>query len=253
MIEENEKKRRNIIGRNVEWYRIKNGYTQENLADLVGCKQQTINSIEKGRIQRSKYLPYIAKALSINISDLDPNLRETLNPLGSSEIHLNTKQKENNSYFAFEDVSTMGRVTPKFSGEPEKYVRKLDADIPVFGTSHAVDTHFTLTDTPVDYIPRPHPVNLEKDAFGLIIGNNIMAPLFRTGDIIIIHPRKIAREQDICLFSGYQNRSVLYTIGELIHEETLSWSIRQYESQQILSLQKQHWKQCNVIIIKYFR
>lgn len=249
MVNYDEKRYKNIIGKNVEWYRLQNGYTQENLADIVGCKQQTINSIEKGRIKRSKYLPYIANALGINIADLDPDLKNNqglqnlkpidfgkttenlINPLGLINIHDSTDHSKPN----------------------QNYIKKIDSDVPIFSTIKKIHHYFTLTSTPVEYIPRPYLVNLEKDAFGIIIGDQTMSPLFRIGDIIIIHPRKTVKEQDICLFTGCENGITIHTIGELIHENTSSWIVKQYEPDCTFSLPKTIWKKYNTIIIKIFR
>lgn len=246
MIDKQEKRYRNIIGQNVIWYRLRSGYTQENLADIIGCKQQTINSIEKGRIKRSKYLPYIAKALNVNIADLDPDLKEDSGPI----IPQTTSNSQQNTklYPVLNDFSK-----DNSNNNTTNYLNKINSDVPIFGTQEAIKHYFTVTKTPVEFLPRPHLVNLEKDAFGIIIGTQIMLPLFRIGDIIIIHPRKTPKEQDICLFIGYENSITIYTIAELVHEDFLSWTIKHYHSYDTCSLSKTIWKKCHCIVAKYFR
>lgn len=46
------------------------GFTQASLAKFVGVSQGTIWKIMTGKSQRSKYLPEIAKALGVSVSDL---------------------------------------------------------------------------------------------------------------------------------------------------------------------------------------
>lgn len=249
MINYNEKRYKNIIGKNVERYRLKNSYTQENLADIVGCKQQTINSIEKGRIKRSKYLPYIASALGVNIADLDPDLNKDQNKRAFELTHSNNHKENINS-----DINTVNiHDVINEHKSTSNYLKKINSDIPIFATIKELDNYFLITNTPVEYIPRPHLVNLEKDAFGIIIGNHAMYPLFRVGDVIVVHPRKTVKEHDICIFIGYENGLMIYTIGELIHEDALSWTVRQYKLYCNFSLPKTVWKKCNAIIIKIFR
>lgn len=46
------------------------GFTQASLAKFVGVSQGTIWKIMTGKSQRSKYLPDIAKALGVSVSEL---------------------------------------------------------------------------------------------------------------------------------------------------------------------------------------
>jgi putative transcriptional regulator len=60
-----------IIESKLKVYRLKAGYTQEELADKLGVTRQTINAIEQGKYQPTLYLAYqCAKLFKVNIEDI---------------------------------------------------------------------------------------------------------------------------------------------------------------------------------------
>lgn len=58
------------IGTRVRYYRECLDLSQEELAARVGAAQQTIQSLESGKIKKSTFLPHIAKELGIDIDQL---------------------------------------------------------------------------------------------------------------------------------------------------------------------------------------
>ncbi|MDD2759753.1 MAG: helix-turn-helix domain-containing protein [Methylomonas sp.] len=58
------------LGARVRYYRERLGLSQEELALQVGAAQQTIQSLESGKIRKSTFLPHIAKALGIDFDAL---------------------------------------------------------------------------------------------------------------------------------------------------------------------------------------
>ena len=60
-----------IIINQVKEFRVRRGYTQEDLADAVGVSRQSINSIERGRYTPSLPLALkFARAFNCSIEDL---------------------------------------------------------------------------------------------------------------------------------------------------------------------------------------
>ena len=57
---------------NIKLARVKHGdLTQQQLADLVGCSRQTINSIEKGKFNPSIELVLkLSKALAVPVEEI---------------------------------------------------------------------------------------------------------------------------------------------------------------------------------------
>ncbi|WP_169603911.1 XRE family transcriptional regulator [Methylococcus geothermalis] len=60
----------NSVGVRVRHYRERLGLSQEELAGRVGAAQQTIQSLESGKIRKSTFLPLIAKELGIDFDAL---------------------------------------------------------------------------------------------------------------------------------------------------------------------------------------
>jgi transcriptional regulator with XRE-family HTH domain len=66
------------LGARVRHYRERLGLSQEELALSVGAAQQTIQSLESGKIRKSTFLPHLAKVLGVDLdyllSGTDQNL-----------------------------------------------------------------------------------------------------------------------------------------------------------------------------------
>lgn len=58
------------IGARIRYYRERLGLSQDELALRVGAAQQTIQSLEAGKIKKSTFLPHIAKALGVDLDSL---------------------------------------------------------------------------------------------------------------------------------------------------------------------------------------
>ncbi|OAI17047.1 hypothetical protein A1359_00380 [Methylomonas lenta] len=74
------------MGARVRHYRERLGLSQEELALRVGAAQQTIQSLESGKIRKSTFLPHIAKALGVDFDALllgkaQPQVIRTSRPL----------------------------------------------------------------------------------------------------------------------------------------------------------------------------
>jgi transcriptional regulator with XRE-family HTH domain len=65
------------MGERIKLFRIEKGLSQEVLAEMAGITQNAIAAIENGVTKRSKYLPQIAMALGVRLTDLDPTLGRT--------------------------------------------------------------------------------------------------------------------------------------------------------------------------------
>lgn len=58
------------VGARVRYYRERLGLSQDELALRVGAAQQTIQSLESGKIRKSTFLPQIAKTLGVDFDTL---------------------------------------------------------------------------------------------------------------------------------------------------------------------------------------
>jgi transcriptional regulator with XRE-family HTH domain len=60
----------NTVGVRVRHYRERLGLSQDELAARVGAAQQTIQSLESGKIKKSTFLPLVAKELGVDFDAL---------------------------------------------------------------------------------------------------------------------------------------------------------------------------------------
>lgn len=237
------------IGNNVKKIRKYLKLSQSQLAakvkQLTGrCSQQTIANIENGNIRESSLLPYIALVLNVKIDQLNPNIGKGKFPSqqkfqntspSTLNIHDQTDYKQENIIPFSLSCSNL----------------KLEEKIPVFGTINFINDDFMLTDTPIEYINRPHVVLFEKDTFGISISKHNTEPVFKIGDIVILHPRKIAKKGDLCLFLKRENNVNIYTIGELIKDEPTFWLIKYFTPEKERILCKKTWQQYFTIVVRF--
>jgi len=74
------------LGARVRYYRERLGLSQEELAIRVGAAQQTIQSLESGKIKKSSFLPHIAKELGTDFDYLLFGKEHTLPSLSARPI-----------------------------------------------------------------------------------------------------------------------------------------------------------------------
>lgn len=143
----------NEIGRIVRAAREAKNLSQAQLGRLIGVKQQTLDAIERGETQRSRFLPEIVKELEIPPQDvgLPP---ETAQPPGMAAV---------GSPYGTRDF----RIFTAAEGGPGEIIRSAD---------------------PVDWWPRPIEVQHVKGAYGMYIVGDSMAPEFEPGHVAVVNP-----------------------------------------------------------------
>ena len=62
---------RNIVAKNIRYFRLKNGWSQEMLAEKLGTTPSYLSTIETSkRNMRIDYIGYIADILNVSLFDL---------------------------------------------------------------------------------------------------------------------------------------------------------------------------------------
>lgn len=67
-----------VVGANVTRFRVERGMSTAELARRVGVRVFTIQQVEAGKTQRTRYLADIARALEVEMWELDPRLKREL-------------------------------------------------------------------------------------------------------------------------------------------------------------------------------
>ncbi|CAI3953742.1 Transcriptional regulator [Commensalibacter communis] len=245
------------VGERVKNYRESLGLSQGKLAKLVQeisgkkCTQQTIGNIESDSVKNSHALPYVAIALGVSLKSLNPDLDDNMSLVVARDVGYNPlphNRRPTNNAKTLQTNPTSIQTSPFSSLLP--LVNELNPDIPVFGTIDLTDDGFIITDTPIDFIPRPSVVKLEKDAFAISIGVRTLEPAIRIGNTITLHPRKLAHNGDLCLF--FNQEQATYTIGEWIDDMGNNYHIKQYTPQKTKNLPKTSWVKHSIIVANFF-
>ena len=59
-----------IIGEQIKKFRLKKGYTQEKLGDIIGVTTKAVSKWERGGVPDAEILPDIADALNVDVNSL---------------------------------------------------------------------------------------------------------------------------------------------------------------------------------------
>lgn len=198
------------------------GLSQKQVAARVGMTQQSYEAIEAGRTQRSKFLARIANVLSIDPATLDDHLKEepAADPILKAEI-----------------------LGPR--------------DFPVHASAEGGPGEIVRSAEPVDWIPRPAPVQHVKEAYGLIVTGESMSPEFEPGDVAIVNPRFPVIGNTTCIFYAELNGEARATIKRLRREATDKWLVKQWNPpdgmKQDFTLSRKEWGVCHRVLGKYYR
>ena len=83
---------RKIFGNNVRKYRKLQNMTQEQLAEQIYRKEETVSNIERGKTSTNVEMIYsLAKSLKVNMSDLLVDDEKDTTYIDNKRLHLSSK------------------------------------------------------------------------------------------------------------------------------------------------------------------
>jgi len=196
------------------------GWSQQELADRVGVRQNTIAAIETGATTRTKYLADIARALGVTVDELDP-------PEGLAGAPL---------------------PPPVFTGR---------RDFPVYSSAEGGPGEVIRSVEAVDWVPRPAPVAHINDAYCMLISGDSMFPEFRPGDAAIVNPRLPIVGGEVYVFYRELKGEARATIKQLRRATPETWLLTQHNppagQKQDFSLPRRDWRWAHRVVGKYSR
>ncbi len=180
--------------------------TQRNpfeAAAIGGLERSFVNDIliEKKRTVSAKYAASLAMALGVEADEV----------------------------FAAMGVKTRlaSAVTPIVEGRD--LVTNTGRDFPVYSAAEGGPGELIRTSDPVDWIPRPAPVQHVKTAYGQLVVGTSMEPEYEAGDTALVNPLLPLINGVTCIFyhedSEGQARA---TIKRLLRASTTTWHVRQW-------------------------
>lgn len=126
---------------------------------------------------------------------------------------------------------------PDLPSLPIQYVPGV-SDLPVYGVIDMDTGVFSLTDV-ARRLSRPQELEPVKEAFGVYVGADNMAPALDRGDIAIIDPSKPAAPTDLVLFTSADGKR--RTIRRLVSVTDASWRVEQFNPAGAANLTRRDW------------
>lgn len=207
------------VGKRVREAREARDWSQKDLADAIGVRQNTIATIETGKTKKSRWVPDIERVLEISLREPEDTLRS----------------------------NALTRTIPgnKLVG---------DEDLPLYGSAEAGDGIVVMTTGPIDSVRRPHSLARVKDAYGVIVVGESMVPVLRPGDIALVNPHVPPRPEDPCIFIREEHGEFTATIKEYVGQTKDYWKVKRYKpKEEEFQLKKRDWPRVDVIVGRYLR
>ncbi len=221
------------IAKTVKTRREELGWSQGKLAQIVSTSQATIDKIENGRSTRSKFLPQIYHALGL-----------PLEGIVSSESVVDGFQR-------LTAIASHSRPADEIVGKPDLPIL---SSIPggSFGDTVIVSREH------IDYVLRPEPLAKAKNGYGLYVVGNTMEPVYRHGDLALIHPNIPPRPGDeVLVCSVDKNNEFKALLKLLVGVTDEEWRLKQYNpplgEKAEFSLNRQEWPICHLVVGNYRR
>lgn len=140
------------------------GWSQERLAKEVGTTQSTIDRIEAGQTQRSRYIIEIAARLNLPIPGLPGRSAHKADPRGFAEA----------------------------ADAPEIDKSTYPRNVPIRGIAvGGEDADFTINGETGDFVRRPPGLEGKRGVYALNIVGTSMIPAFRDGALVYVDANRI--------------------------------------------------------------
>lgn len=210
------------IGAVIRAAREAKGLSQADLARAIGIKQQSLDSVENGKTAKSKYLPEIAAELS-----LKPD-----------------------------EVGLPKEPTPADGWIPGPQILQPGRDFPIYAAVEGGPGEIVRSNEPVDWYPRPAPVAHVREAYGLYVVGDSMAPEFEPGDIALVNPVLPAMAGKPCIFYTERYGEGRATIKRFLRATSGQWHVFQHNPPHGMTkeftLSKKEWGICHRVLGKYY-
>jgi transcriptional regulator with XRE-family HTH domain len=210
------------IGREVREARERKRWSQEELAERAGgIGQSTIDRIEKGQFKRMpSHLPVICSTLGIPLPEFGSASPPPGRPIPANRI--------------------FGR-----------------RDFPVHTAAEGGPGEILVETDPIDFIPRPGPLEHVRDAYGLVITGTSMIPEYRPGETALVNPRMPVIPGEIYIFYAEKEGEARATIKQLVRATEREWRVEQHNpptgKPREFVLPRREWRWAHRVVGKHAR
>lgn len=204
--------------------------SQKKLGGLIGVSQVTIKKIESGETVKSKHLAMIAQVLELDLAKLDLALARSVN---------------------HPRIRKVPDATSPLVTIPGSELTGAD-DLPVHASAQGGRGALVVSTDPVDWTTRPASLARVKDAYGVIVSENSMAPEYEPGDIALVNPHLPPKVGRTCVFySEGKDGAVEACIKRLRKDMPEAWHVTQFNPKRNLILKKAQWQKCHVTVANH--
>lgn len=197
------------------------GMTQAELATRVGTKQQTVDKIEKGKINYSRFLRRIALELRLDIE----------------------------------------KIVPEYANQPQVPGlvpdNRTGSDFPVHAAVEGGPGELIVSSEPVSWVVRPSPLIGVSKSYGVIVVGESMVPEFRPGDTALVNPHLPPERGSTFVFFSETYGDRRATIKHLVRWSEGLWYLRQWSpprgQKEEFTLPRSEWPICHRVVGRYVR
>jgi phage repressor protein C with HTH and peptisase S24 domain len=126
-------------------------------------------------------------------------------------------------------------------------------ELPVYASAQGGSDGMSVTPEPIDWVPRPRPLQHVAKAYAVYVVGDSMDPAYRHGDMAFVHPSlPLLRGSDVMLLRE-ENGQMVAMIKHLVSWNERQWRVKQFNPEREFHLSRQEWQQANVVVAKYNR
>lgn len=126
-------------------------------------------------------------------------------------------------------------------------------ELPVYASAQGGSEGMSVTPEPIDWVPRPKPLQHVAKAYAVYVVGDSMDPAYRHGDMAFVHPSlPLLRGSDVMLLRQ-ENGQMVAMIKHLVSWSERHWRVKQFNPEREFQLSRQDWQQANVVVAKYNR
>ena len=104
---------------------------------------------------------------------------------------------------------------------------------------------------PIDIVQRPWFLRQAKDAYGILIIDDIMSPAYEAGDTVIVNPHLPAMPgRDYLFMSDVKDKSSKVRSRRLLSWDDVSWEVMQFKPEDVYRLSRSEWPRLHRVVGK---
>jgi len=211
-------------GEEIRLAREELGWSQADLAERAGTTQQTVDRVERGVTAHSRAYPNIRAAVGLTPV---PGIE------GSIYTRIEGEKDKRDLRSRHQKISLLGAKSAALA----------ENVIPVMSGTNMIDV-----------IPKGYPVTFAENSFAALIPDDLMSPVFRAGDIVVINPHlPIQSNTEIMAAKMDEDGTVVTVFRTLIHETKDSYLVKSLNPEKEEELLKSEFTEARQIVAKYNR